>query len=129
MLVGGEKKPVGVVVEIEQVEPDLSLGGVVADVHAPPKDKDERDKVRICRECLNTVLFAPFTPEMIGRLLTLTSLRRNQDATLPPRTPTWVKLYEVLVQLKSEISFLLPEFQELVLGLQYVHLIRTRHIF
>lgn len=55
LVVPGEKKPVGVIVEIEQVEPDLTLGGVVADVHLP-KEKDEREKVRICRECLNIVM-------------------------------------------------------------------------
>lgn len=52
----GEKKPLGMVVEIEPVEPDLTLGGVVNDRGAPPKEKDERKKVRVCRECLNTVL-------------------------------------------------------------------------
>lgn len=55
MVVGGEKKPVGVVVEIEQVEQDLSLGGVVQDVGVV-REKDERKKVRVCRECLNVVL-------------------------------------------------------------------------
>lgn len=36
------------------------------------------------------------------------------------RTPTWIKLYEVLVQLEKEIDESLPEFQELVLGIQFV---------
>lgn len=34
------------------------------------------------------------------------------------RTPTWIKLYEVLVQLEKEIEESLPEFQDLVLSVQ-----------
>ncbi|ORY58668.1 FYVE zinc finger-domain-containing protein [Leucosporidium creatinivorum] len=94
----GEKKPTGLVVEVEPVEQDLSLGGVVNDI-GQTKEKDERKKVRVCRDCLNTVL-------------------RQQLKTLPVRTPTWLKLYEVLVQLEKKIDEVLPEFQELVLGLQ-----------
>ncbi|SCV66929.1 BQ2448_5575 [Microbotryum intermedium] len=102
-LIGGEKTPIGVVVEIEPVEIDLSFGAVVPELTGgappPPKEKDERKKVRVCRDCLNTVL-------------------RQQLKTLPVRTPTWLKLYEVLVQLEQEIEKILPEFQELALGLQ-----------
>lgn len=36
------------------------------------------------------------------------------------RTPTWIKLYEVLVQLEMEIEESLPEFQDLVLSVQCV---------
>lgn len=43
--------------------------------------------------------------------------RRQQLKTLPVRTPTWLKLYEVLVQLEKEIEEVLPEFQELVLSI------------
>lgn len=43
--------------------------------------------------------------------------------TLPIRTPTWLKLYEVLVQLEEEIEETLPEFQELAIILQYVFII------
>ncbi|KAK4705623.1 rabenosyn-5, partial [Phenoliferia sp. Uapishka_3] len=104
LAVKGEKDPVGLIVEVEQVEQDGSLSGVVADGNGSgngqqTKERDERIKVRICRDCLNAVL-------------------RNQETHLPPRTPTWVKLYEVLVQLEKEIEITLPEFQELVLGLQ-----------
>ena len=51
----GEKKPTGIVVEVEPVEQDLSLGGVIGPVETP-KEKDERKKVRVCRDCLNTVM-------------------------------------------------------------------------
>jgi rabenosyn-5 len=51
----GEKKTTGLIVEIEPVEQDLSLGGVVNDI-GQTKEKDERKKVRVCRDCLNTVL-------------------------------------------------------------------------
>lgn len=46
--------------------------------------------------------------------------RRQQNKTLPVRTPTWIKLYEVLVQLEKEIEESLPEFQDLVLSVQCV---------
>lgn len=46
--------------------------------------------------------------------------RRQQAQILPVRTPTWLKLYEVLVQLEKDIEDALPEFQELVLGIQLV---------
>lgn len=39
--------------------------------------------------------------------------------TLPVRTPTWLKLYEVLVELEKEINETLPEFQELAVMLSY----------
>ncbi|KAL8293265.1 hypothetical protein RQP46_000959 [Phenoliferia psychrophenolica] len=103
--IGTEKKPQGVIVELEQVEQDLSLGAVVKEGAAPVREKDEREKVRICRDCLDVVL-------------------RHQEATLPQRTPTWVKLYEVLVQLESSISTALPEFEELVLGLKQEALVQ-----
>lgn len=95
---GGEKKPVGVIVEIEQVEPDSSFGAIANEVHQP-KEKDERKKVRLCRDCLNVVL-------------------RQQEETLPSVTPIWLKLYELLVQLEHEIETSLPDFQELVLSVQ-----------
>lgn len=47
---------VGRVVEIETIEPDLSMNGVMMEKNAPPKMKDERKKVRICRECLHVIL-------------------------------------------------------------------------
>jgi rabenosyn-5 len=53
----GEKgKAIGTVIEIETIEPDLSMNGVMMEKNAPPKIKDERKKVRVCRECLNVVL-------------------------------------------------------------------------
>lgn len=53
--------------------------------------------------------------------ISLTSpFRREQMKTLPVKTPTWLKLYDVLVQLETEIDAVLPEFQALVLGLQSV---------
>ncbi|CEQ39923.1 SPOSA6832_01500 [Sporobolomyces salmonicolor] len=110
---GDEKRPMGFVVEIAPVEQDLGIQGVLASGAEgsggmPQKQKEkeqekrareERKKVRVCRDCLNTVL-------------------RQQLKTLPVRTPTWLKLYEVLVQLEKEIDEILPEFQELALGLQ-----------
>lgn len=39
---------------------------------------------------------------------------RLQMKVLPIRTPTWLKLYEVLVELEHEINATLPSFQELV---------------
>ncbi|KAM0753604.1 hypothetical protein T439DRAFT_322497 [Meredithblackwellia eburnea MCA 4105] len=106
----GEKKvATGVIVEIEPVEQDSSLNAVVADKRGPgppPVERDERDKVRICRDCIGVVL-------------------RNQEENLPRRTPTWVKLYEVLVQLQTEIEDSLPEFQELVLGVQKPSAVHT----
>lgn len=39
---------------------------------------------------------------------------RLQMKVLPIRTPTWLKLHDVLVQLEAEINDTLPEFQELV---------------
>lgn len=52
----GEKQPFGVVVEVPPIEQDLSIDAVLA---APPpekKPKDERRKVRVCRDCLNTIM-------------------------------------------------------------------------
>ncbi|GAA5841534.1 hypothetical protein JCM11251_001254 [Rhodosporidiobolus azoricus] len=95
---GEEKKPIGVIVEVPPVEQDMSIDGMLG-AAGPVKEKDERKKVRVCRECLNTVM-------------------RQQLKTLPVRTPTWLKLYEVLVQLEKEIDETLPEFQELALTLQ-----------
>lgn len=118
MVVGGEKKPVGVVVEIEQAEQDLSLGGVVQDAGVG-REKDERKKVRVCRDCLNVVLCVHLYYRS-GASLTRELRRRQQEKDLPVRTPTWIKLYEVLVQLEKEIDESLPEFQELVMGIQYV---------
>ncbi|BGP38028.1 carboxypeptidase Y-deficient [Rhodotorula kratochvilovae] len=91
---GEEKRPFGVIVEVPPVEQDLSIDAVLGPQGAPRKEKDERKKVRVCRDCLGTVL-------------------RQQLKTLPVRTPTWLKLYEVLVQLEKEIDETLPEFQEL----------------
>ncbi|GAA5978878.1 hypothetical protein JCM11641_003599 [Rhodosporidiobolus odoratus] len=93
----GEKGPIGVVVEIAPVEQDLSIDGMLGSA-GPVKEKDERKKVRVCRDCLNTVM-------------------RQQLKTLPVRTPTWLKLYEVIVQLEKEIDEVLPEFQELAITL------------
>lgn len=45
---------------------------------------------------------------------------RQQLKTLPIRTPTWLKLYEVLVDLEKEIDETLPEFQGLAVMLSYV---------
>ncbi|GAA5965321.1 hypothetical protein JCM8115_002254 [Rhodotorula mucilaginosa] len=94
----GEKQPYGVVVEIPPIEQDLSIDAVLAAPPAEKKPKDERKKVRVCRDCLNTVI-------------------RQQLKTLPVRTPTWLKLYEVLVDLEKEINETLPEFQELAVML------------
>ncbi|GAA6026987.1 hypothetical protein JCM8097_006018 [Rhodosporidiobolus ruineniae] len=98
---GAEKKPTGVVVEVPPVEQDLSIDGMLGAPGGPAREKehDERKKVRVCRDCLNTVL-------------------RQQLKTLPVRTPTWLKLYEVLVQLEKEIDATLPEFEELAITLQ-----------
>ncbi|BGP30149.1 carboxypeptidase Y-deficient [Rhodotorula toruloides] len=95
---GGEKKPYGVVVEVPPVEQDLSLDAAIgagAAVQQKKEEEDKRKKVRVCRDCLNTAL-------------------RLQMKVLPIRTPTWLKLYEVLVQLEHEINATLPSFQELV---------------
>lgn len=67
---GGEKKPVGVIVEIEQVEPDSSFGAIANEVHQP-KEKDERKKVRLCRDCLNVVLSVFCFLSFLFSLLTL----------------------------------------------------------
>ncbi|GAA5996317.1 uncharacterized protein JCM10292_007531 [Rhodotorula paludigena] len=95
-----EKKPYGVVVEIPPVEQDLSIDAVLGPTGGPKqkKEHDERKKVRVCRDCLNTVM-------------------RQQLKTLPIRTPTWLKLHEVLIQLEKEIDEVLPEFQELAVTL------------
>lgn len=53
--------------------------------------------------------------------LTRASDSRQQLKTLPVRTPTWLKLYEVLVDLEKEINETLPEFQELAVMLSYIH--------
>ncbi|GAA5989402.1 hypothetical protein JCM10908_001297 [Rhodotorula pacifica] len=94
----GEKQPFGVVVEIPPVEQDLSIDAVLGAPSTEKKPKDERKKVRVCRDCLNTTI-------------------RQQLKTLPVRTPTWLKLYEVLVELEKEIDETLPEFQELAVML------------
>ncbi|GAA6051153.1 hypothetical protein JCM3770_002565 [Rhodotorula araucariae] len=93
-VLGEEKRTLGVVVEVPPVEQNLSIDAVIGPHGVPKKEKDEREKVRVCRECLGTVL-------------------RQQLKTLPVRTPTWLKLYDVLVQLEKEIDETLPEFQEL----------------
>ncbi|GAA5947238.1 hypothetical protein JCM3765_001585 [Sporobolomyces pararoseus] len=64
--------------------------------------KDERKKVRICRDCLNIVL-------------------RHQLANLPLETPNWLKLYRVLKTLETEIEQSLIEFQQLANQLQKSH--------
>ncbi|GAA5911037.1 hypothetical protein JCM5296_004603 [Sporobolomyces johnsonii] len=110
---GDEKRPMGIVVEIAPVEQELGIEGMLSagaggsggtpqkqkEKERDKREREERTKVRVCRDCLNTVL-------------------RQQLKTLPVRTPTWLKLYEVLVQLEKEIDETLPEFQELALGLQ-----------
>ncbi|GAA5938346.1 hypothetical protein JCM3775_000869 [Rhodotorula graminis] len=95
---GEEKTRMGVVVEVAPVEQDLSIDAVLGPQAQVKKDKDERKKVRVCRDCLGTVL-------------------RQQLKTLPVRTPTWLKLYDVLVQLEKDIDETLPEFQELAVVL------------
>ncbi|GAA5835296.1 hypothetical protein JCM9279_004500 [Rhodotorula babjevae] len=95
---GEEKTRMGVVVEVPPVEQDLSIDAVLGPQAQAKKDKDERKTVRVCRDCLGTVL-------------------RQQLKTLPVRTPTWLKLYDVLVQLEKDIDETLPEFQELAVVL------------
>lgn len=95
---GGEKNLSGALIEIETVEVDLSLGAVVNERNAV-KVKDERTKVRVCRNCLDVVL-------------------RQQIQSQLVVTPTWLNLYEVLLRLEKEIESALPQFQELVVGLQ-----------
>lgn len=59
MIISGEKRLVGVTVEVEQVERDLlleNLGNTIPGGVGGVKEKDERKKVRVCRECLNVVL-------------------------------------------------------------------------
>lgn len=63
---------------------------------------------------LSACFLSPGTP------LTLSLRRRQQLKTLPVRTPTWLKLYDVLVQLEKEIDETLPEFQELAVVLSCV---------
>lgn len=51
----------GVVTEVPTVEQDLSIDGMLGvggagGSSATEKEKDERKKVRVCRDCLNTVL-------------------------------------------------------------------------
>lgn len=53
--------------------------------------------------------------------------RRQQAQNTTTRVPDWIQLYEVLVELEKEIEELLPEFQELVLGLQYVSAFTAFH--
>ena len=55
----GEKQPYGVVVEIPPIEQDFSIDAVLAAPPAEKKPKDERKKVRVCRDCLNTVMCVP----------------------------------------------------------------------
>lgn len=45
------------VVEVPPIEQDLSIDAMLGP-HPPPekKQKDERPKVRVCRDCLNTVM-------------------------------------------------------------------------
>lgn len=52
--------------------------------------------------------------------------RRQQAQSTTPRVPDWIRLYEVLVELEKDIEVALPEFQELVMGLQYVSYLPTR---
>ncbi|GAA6023700.1 hypothetical protein JCM10207_008753 [Rhodosporidiobolus poonsookiae] len=94
-----EKQALGVIVEVVPLEQDMSIDGMLGAAGPVKEKKDERKKVRVCRDCLNTVL-------------------RQQLKTLPVRTPTWLKLYEVLVQLEKDIDETLPEFQELAITLQ-----------
>lgn len=116
---GGEKKAIGVIIELAEPEPDSSLGGVVLDATSVKSGKDDRKKVRVCRECLSVVLYV--SPILCRSTETDTRVsRRQQNKTLPVKTPTWIKLYEVLVQLEKEIEESLPEFQDLVLSVQYV---------
>lgn len=55
--------------------------------------------IRICRECKDTILHRQYMLD---------------DGSLP----AYVKLYEALISLQKEIEQSLPEFQEMILGLQ-----------
>ncbi|GAA95043.1 uncharacterized protein L969DRAFT_51661 [Mixia osmundae IAM 14324] len=55
--------------------------------------------VRICQDCLSTAM-------------------RQQTMSLTTRAPTYLRLYEVLLQLQNEIDSSLPELQEMIMGLQ-----------
>lgn len=50
-----EKAPSGIVVEVEPVEQDLSFGAMTGEL-SPSRDRDERKKVRVCRDCLNIIM-------------------------------------------------------------------------
>lgn len=60
MIINGEKKPVGVTKEIEQVEREMSFESLSSSINsttgAKEKEKDERKKVRVCKECLSVVM-------------------------------------------------------------------------
>ena len=65
----------GVVVEVEPVEPDNSFGAIASELQGgalkekereKEKEKDERKKVRLCRDCLNVVLCVLFPPSSRG---------------------------------------------------------------
>lgn len=49
----------GVTEEIETVEQDISFGGIVGE-GGKDKERDERKKVRVCRDCLGVVLYVSF---------------------------------------------------------------------
>ena len=63
------------------------------------KDSGTQLRIRICRECKDTVC-------------------RKQYMLHEGRAPTYLKLYDALMRLQREIEEGLPEFQEMVLGLQ-----------
>ncbi|GAA6006398.1 hypothetical protein JCM11491_004940 [Sporobolomyces phaffii] len=96
---------------VERVLSGLMTAGANANASSPPPvtppaARDERHKVRVCRDCLDTVL-------------------RHQFSTLPLDTPPWLHLYRVLKQLELEIDALLVEFQNLALELRQQHQSRT----
>ena len=123
-----EKRVQGVVVEVapmEREELDLRAAMEQARGKAADEAKDERKKVRVCRECLNTVLYVepPSTllPPLGPRLNAdpdplFCAGRREQAKTLPVRTPPWLQLHAALARIEAEIDALLPEFQELILA-------------
>ncbi|KAE8251195.1 hypothetical protein A4X13_0g4118 [Tilletia indica] len=73
-------------------------GGGLDTLKTLERDLDGR-AIRICRDCRQVIF-------------------RQQYMLESGPTPTWLKLYEALMRLQREIEESLPEFHEMVLGLQ-----------
>ncbi|KAK0550298.1 carboxypeptidase Y-deficient [Tilletia horrida] len=77
-----------------------SAEGVASELALKAIEKNVEERaVRICKDCRKVIF-------------------RQQYMLESGPVPTWVKLYEALVRLQREIEESLPEFHEMVLGLQ-----------